>query len=201
MRGDQCETLTSSTVDWVMTFIPVGTNSGCRCGWWRADARRWWRRLAQSPPLGVRVGAQERVDHLPQQAHQHIRPASPARSLDEQLVGQRPAQFAVLGTQQAMVGQAQRLDQGHGIRRGPRLVQDGQRRGMLAGSVVGLGSQPHAQAQCDGACRVDQPQRVLQARPKPSRRGRGAMLVHPQTAKAQRGLAITSASPVRSPAP
>jgi hypothetical protein len=70
----------------------------------------------------------------------------------------------VIGAEQAVMGQAQRLRQRHGIRGGPDLVQHGQDRSMLAPEIVGLPCQPRTDAQRERRVRVERRQNMLEPR-------------------------------------
>ena len=64
--------------------------------------------LAQAP-LAVRVGVEEQVGDEPDQAHREVAAAPGPGRLADQLVRDGPAPVPVLGAEQAVVGEAQRL--------------------------------------------------------------------------------------------
>ena len=72
--------------------------------------------LAQAP-LAVRVGVEEQVGDQPDQAHREVAAVPGPGRLADQLVGDRRRRGAVLGAEQAVVGQAQRLHAYQWIRR------------------------------------------------------------------------------------
>ena len=82
-------------------------------------------RLAQlpEPPFGVRMAFEEQIDRLPRQSHQHVAAPAPASALADQLGCQVVAQADVVGAQQAVMGEAQRLDPRPRVLTAPRFVE------------------------------------------------------------------------------
>ncbi len=136
------------------------------------------------PASGVLVPVEQQVHRLPQQAHQQVAAPPGQGALPDQLLGQRPAERAVPGTEQAVVRQAQRAGPGLRVRGPGGLGQHRDDRLVAAVPVVGLADQPGPQPQADRGIRIDE----VEHPPQPGqqyRAGRRAVLVHPQPAQAQ----------------
>ncbi|MEV0631093.1 hypothetical protein [Nonomuraea wenchangensis] len=67
--------------------------------------------------LGVRVCGQEQVHGPPHQAHQQVAAALGDHGQADQLAGQLAPERRVLGTEQAVVGQVERLRDGERVPR------------------------------------------------------------------------------------
>ncbi len=142
--------------------------------------------LAQVPS-GVRVALGIGVDRLPQQAHQQVAAAAGAEADLDQLDGQFPAVVDVVGTEQAMMGHAERLGQQLRVPGGPGGRQRGQDGLARAVQVIGLPRQPGPDAEGQAGVRVEQREDVLEPRLEQHGAGHGAALGYPQPGQAQGG--------------
>ncbi|MEU8635714.1 hypothetical protein AB0C38_26410 [Amycolatopsis sp. NPDC048633] len=99
------------------------------------------------PALGVRVAVEEEVDRAPQQAHQQVAAAPGAEALGDQLLRERAALAAVVGPEQAVVGQARGLGPGDRVARALGLFEHGEDLVALPRHVVGLAREAGFEAQ------------------------------------------------------
>ena len=106
------------------------------------------------PALGVRLGVEEQVDRLPQQPHQQVAAASGPDALADQFFREGTAKHPVIGAENRVVRQAQRLDVRHGIAQQPGFVEDREDFLVRTDAVVLLARQPHAQPQRERGPRI-----------------------------------------------
>jgi len=114
--------------------------------------------------FGVRVALGKGIGRAPQQAHQQIPAAFSAKARLNEFGRQFSPQPDIIGTEQAVMGEAEGLGQDNGVRVGarPYLIKHGHDRFMLAMAVIGLRRQSAAEPERERSIGLEQRKDVLQ---------------------------------------
>jgi hypothetical protein len=132
------------------------------------------------------VAGEEEIDGAPRQTHQAVEWAARCVRHRDELLGQRQPDGPVLWSQEAVVGQRQRLRQQQRVTVGPGRRQLGEERRQLTAAVRVLGGETGRQASSERRLRIEPGQHPLLQPGDAGQLERRAVLVDPDATQAER---------------
>ena len=137
---------------------------------------------------GVRLAGQQQVDGQPEQPRQKVGAPPGAGTEPDELEGQRTAQPAVVGAEEAVMCQVQGLGVRFHVPAVPGFAEHGEDRVVLPRPVVDFSSKPHPQPQGGSGARIDRVQCPAQSLHQRGGGDRGALFLNPEPCQAQCAL-------------